>query len=219
MNVYCIPGFGIDGKIFSNLKISGVDLHPIDWLDPAPHESLSSYAQRMAEPINDASPIIIGLSFGGMIAVELAKIRDVKKTILISSVKTRAELPLSVRLAGFLKLNRLFPLRKIPQSDTLYALANRRLGARTSDEKQFVNGYRRTAKLNYVNWSFDQIVNWQNTQYPADIVHIHGDKDHIFPIRYVKPTHRIRGGTHMMIWNRADEISSLISQVLAGLKI
>ena len=216
MKLYCIPGFGVDDKIFGKLTLNA-SLHFINWLDPFPKETLQAYALRMAASIDDEAPVILGISFCGMIALEIAKLRPVKQIILISSVKSRSELPAQLRTIGMLRLNKIFPVKKVQQSDRFYKVANRRLGAVTQEEKDFANAYRRSADLNYVNWSFDKILNWQNTQCPEGTIHIHGDKDQIFPIKYISPTHIIKNGTHMMVWNRAGEISKIINNVLERL--
>lgn len=216
MKLYCIPGFGVDDKIFGNLTLNA-HLHFINWIDPFPKETLQAYAQRMAASIDEELPVILGISFGGMIALEIAKLRPVKQIILISSIKTAKELPVHLRTIGILRLDKVFPVKKIQQSDRFYEVANRRLGAITQEEKDFANAYRRNANLHYVNWSFDKILNWKNTQCPDGTIHIHGDKDQIFPIKYIRPTHTIKNGTHMMVWNRAGEISKIINEVLKKL--
>ncbi|MCF3109066.1 alpha/beta hydrolase [Niabella sp. CC-SYL272] len=214
MNLYCIPGFGVDERIYSNLVIDKAELCFLNWLDPDPKESFNAYARRMAAGIKDEDAILMGISFGGMVALEIAGFRNIKQVILISSIKQRAEMPLEMRLAGALRLNRIFPVRKIQQSEAAYRIANRRLGAYTPEEQEFANTYRKTAKLSYVNWSFDKILNWRNTNGFKNVVHIHGDRDRIFPIKYITPDYVIKEGTHMMVWNRAPEISAIINRVL-----
>ncbi len=214
MTIYCIPGFGADEKIFSKLAINDASLQVINWLDPLPKEPFVDYCSRMAAAIKEEEPVIVGVSFGGMVALEIAKLRPVKQIILISSVKNTNELPAKLRLIGKLRLNRIFPVKKIQENEKFYELANRRLGAFTDEEKAFANTYRRSATLNYVNWSFNQILNWKNNLFPESIIHIHGSRDLIFPVKSIKPTHIIDGGTHMMIVNRAAEISAIINDYL-----
>ncbi|SDC34779.1 alpha/beta fold hydrolase [Niabella drilacis] len=219
MNLYCIPGFGVDERIYGNLSVGDVRLCFLNWLEPEPGETLNAYARRMAEGIHEEDAVLVGISFGGMVALEIAGFRSIRKVILISSIKQRSEMPWHMRLAGLLRLNRVFPVRKIQQSDLAFKIANRRLGANTKDEQEFANTYRKTAKLHYVNWSFDQILNWRNTAGFKNVVQIHGDRDRIFPIKNIAPDYIIKGGTHMMVWNRAAEISAIIKRVLdtAGL--
>ena len=169
----------------------------------------------MAASIDEEAPVIIGISFGGMVAQEIAAFRKVQLIILISSIKTRSEMPLNMRIAGALRLNRLFPVKMIQQSDQAYKIANRRLGAYTKEEQEFANVYRKTATTGYVNWSFNQILNWRGGGMPEKMIHIHGSKDRTFPIRTIRADFIIEGGTHMMVWNRSEEISRIINEVLA----
>jgi hypothetical protein len=58
------------------------------------------------------------------------------------------------------------------------------------------------------------VVNWKNNWQPDDLVHIHGDKDKIFPIKKISSAHIVKEGTHMMIYNRAKEIGNYIEKEL-----
>ncbi len=216
--IYCIPGFGADEKIFAHLSINNAELVFINWLKPAPKELYKDYVLRMAEKIQDPDPVIIGVSFGGMVALEIAKARPVKQLILVSSIKSTEELPRKWRLIGRLRLNHIFPIKRIQANERFFAMANKRLGAFTREEQEFANHYRRIIDKDYMIWALNQILNWRNADFPSNIVHIHGDADLLFPIKPLRPTHVIRGGTHMMIVNRAAEISAIINEVLKNVK-
>ena len=88
------------------------------------------------------------------------------------------------------------------------------MGIQTPEEKSFVDFYRKHADLKQAAWAVNQIVNWRNTWVPETIYHIHGDKDRMFPLKNTQPTHIIKAGTHIMILNRAKEISHCIEQIL-----
>ncbi|WP_245957615.1 alpha/beta hydrolase [Niabella yanshanensis] len=216
--IYCIPGFGADDKIFTNLSIDNAELIFINWLKPLPKESYKNYVLRMAEKIQEPAPVIIGVSFGGMVALEIAKTRPVKQVILVSSIKNTDELPGKWKLIGRLRLNHIFPIQRIQANERFFAMANKRLGALTKEEQDFANHYRRIIDKEYMIWALNQILNWRNAEVPANVVHIHGDADLIFPIKPLKPTHIIHGGTHMMIMNRAAEISAIINKVVKDVK-
>jgi len=213
--VYFIPGFGADEKIFYNLTLDNVLPVYVNWLDPLHHETYQSYAERMSASIEDEEPIIVGVSFGGMLTLEIARTRPVRQVILISSIKSSKELPFKWKLAGKLRLNKIVPLKRIQEYERFYASANKKLGAFTPEEQNFANSYRRTIKKGYLLWALDQIINWNNEQYPTNVIHIHGDEDKIFPIKSTHPTHIIKGGTHMSIVNRADEISRILNDELS----
>ena len=38
----------------------------------------------------------------------------------------------------------------------------------------------------YLDWSIEQIVNWSRVEIDTEVVHIHGDIDEVFPIKYMK---------------------------------
>lgn len=209
--VYCISGLGTDEKIFSNLQCEGYELRHIPWLRPHKNETIEAYAMRMAKHIHHQSPILLGVSFGGMIGIEIARHLPVKKLILVSSIKSKTELPRWMKMAGKLKLNMLLPLRNFNFTEKI---DNRRLGVSNEEERLMANAYRKSADSVYVEWAIHQVLNWSNDWEPAHIARIHGDKDKIFPIRKITNAHIIEGGTHMMIYNRAAEISKYIKEEL-----
>lgn len=209
--IYCISGLGADERAFSKLKIKGFDIKVIRWLVPFKRESLSAYAARMRQGINDENPILMGLSFGGMLCTEIAKQVPVQKIILISSIKTSKELPLWMKAIAMIRLNKIVPMQstKITQP-----IQNKMLGVTTDEEKKLVASLRKAADVKYTNWAVNQAINWKNNwQHPA-IYHIHGDKDRMFPIKYIKADYTIKNGGHFMIMNKADEVSNCINTIL-----
>lgn len=211
-HIYCISGFGADERVFANLDFGENDLHFIQWKIPQKRESISSYAKRMSEDISYPKPVLIGLSFGGMMSIEIAKIISVEKVILISSVSTFHELPLSMKIAGALRLNKLIPMK--PYS-ILEPLENYNLGVKTKEEKNLLREYRKNLNLQYSNWAMDQVVNWKNNWIPPNLVHIHGTKDHIFPIKYIKKSdYIIRGGGHLISMNNSEEVNEILKREL-----
>jgi pimeloyl-ACP methyl ester carboxylesterase len=210
-NIYCISGLGADERAFERLNIHNYSLHYMRAIPPLANESLSSYAARMLDQVKENHPVILGLSFGGMIAIEMAKQIAIEKLILISTVKTYNEIPRWMRMAGTLNLHKLIPIK----SNRLTEKADdRRMGIETIEEKIFVDQYRKNADQKYVDWAIDQILNWKNTWVPPNTFHIHGENDRMFPLRNIQPTHVIKKGTHIMILNKADEISSCIEEIL-----
>src|SRR5688500_13870597 len=110
-HIYCLSGFGADEKVFSKLTFPGYDIHYVKWNIPERNESLEAYAKRLIEQIRHTNPVLIGLSFGGMMCIEIARQVPVEKIILISSIKSFRERPFWMKLSGKLKLNKIFPMR------------------------------------------------------------------------------------------------------------
>jgi pimeloyl-ACP methyl ester carboxylesterase len=209
--IYCISGLGADERAFSKLKIKGFTLHVIAWLMPAKDETIEQYAKRMRVDITEENPILMGLSFGGMVCTEIAKQIQVSKIIIISSIKSSKELPLWMRTVAKLKLNKIVPLKS---SRLTQPVQNKMLGIQSEEEKALVSSLRREADLPYTNWAVNQAINWKNDWQHPNIYHIHGDKDNMFPIKNIKADYTIKNGGHFMIMNRAAEVSDCINAAL-----
>jgi len=210
--IYCISGLGADERAFSRLQFAGYQFVFLPWLTPLPAESITDYASRMRKDITTENPILMGLSFGGMMSIEIAKQLPVEKIILISSIKSDKELPQWMKVAGALQLNKLLPMRSFKLTEPIQ---NKMLGIRTAEEIELVRSYRRNAPQVYMNWAINQVLNWRNSWQHPNLFHVHGDADNIFPIQNVAPTHIINGGGHFMIMNKAVEVVAAVQNILA----
>jgi pimeloyl-ACP methyl ester carboxylesterase len=210
-HIYCISGFGADERVFSKLNFNYNEVHFIRWIDPVKNETIEEYAKRMSAAIGHSHPVLLGLSFGGIMSIEIAKLIATSGVIIISSIKTFHEMPLWMRLTGKLQLDKIFPLKTFR---FIEPIENYNLGIENSDELKLVTEYRRTIGQQYTNWATHRVLNWQNEWIPRNIHHIHGGKDHIFPIRNIKADYVIADGGHFMIMNRAEKVNSIIRDIL-----
>jgi len=209
--IYCISGLGADEKIFKNLLLDGFQLKYISWLKPLKRERIQDYASRMALSISHNKPIVLGVSFGGMIGIEIAKQMKVEKLIIVSCIKSAKELPRWMRVAGKMKLNKFLPTGSYKFTEKI---DNNRIGITTGEEREMVKAYRKSADPHHLEWAINEVLNWKNDWQPENIIHIHGDQDKIFPVKKTKPTYIIKDGTHMIIYNRAKEICKFIEQAI-----
>ena len=211
-HIYCISGFGADERVFSKLDFGDHPVHFIPWLTPVKNESIEEYAQRMSEKIQHDDPILIGLSFGGMMGIEVAKIIKPHQLILISSVKSFHEIPLWMKLTRKSRLNNFFPLKSYRIFEPLQ---NYNLGIENSDELKLVREYRREIGQQYTDWAIHQVLHWKNEWQPENLIHIHGGKDHIFPIKNIRADYIIPDGGHFMIMSRAEKVNAIIKELLS----
>lgn len=216
-HVYCISGLGADERIFCKLKVPDSTFHFIRWEQPHTSETISNYATRLCKQIQHERPVLMGVSFGGMMAIEIAKVLPVEKVVLISSIKSLNELPVWMKICGKFKFDKMLPskpLHTIRPFKALRPVQNYFLGAESEEEKTIANQFRDTVDPLYLRWSINQVLNWQNKWQPQTIFHLHGEKDHIFPLKHVKPTHIVPNGGHFMVMNKCKEINQILNEIL-----
>lgn len=180
-------------------------------MEPKEHESIENYATRLLLQINSEKPILIGLSFGGMMAVEVSKQIETEKIILISSAKTKNEIPFYYRLAGKTQIHKLLPTVLLKKSNFL---TNWLFGANSTTEKQLLKQILKDTDSKFLKWAIHKIVNWSNTTQNENIFHIHGTKDKILPLRFVKCNRKVIDGGHLMTLNKAEELNIIIKEHL-----
>jgi pimeloyl-ACP methyl ester carboxylesterase len=217
--IYLIPGVGADFRIFKNLHFSeNCEVVHLKWVENKQGESVQSYAKRLLPQIKkDTIPVLIGMSFGGIIAIELSKLIKPAKTILISSIRNKTERPLKFSLLRRFPLHRFIPGTVVAKVNFWWSWA---LGDLTRKDKQMISEMIEDIDIAFNEWAAHQAISWQNEHEPDNLVQIHGTKDTIFPHIYIsKEAHIIKGGTHWMVVNRAKEISNIIRKELAEQKI
>lgn len=216
-HVYCLSGLGADHRIFRDLDMPDCRIIHLDWLIPQEKdESLDAYASRLAQNISHADPVLIGVSFGGMMAIEISKQISVRAVILISSVKSYHELPGWMKFFGKCRAEYLLPnapLKSYRSLKLIRPIQNYYLGAKTEESITIANEFRENVDPAYLRWSVRQIFNWKNDWTPARIFHIHGDNDKLFPLKNLKPTHVINQGGHFMVMSHCGEINQVLAEI------
>jgi len=213
VKVYFIPGLGADKSVFRNIRLPQ-HFQPvyIEWIQPQKAESLTSYAGRLGQQIDNGETFILaGLSFGGMLAVELAKISKPVFLVLISSIGASNELPGYYRVASRFRLQDFLPVSFFKSA----ALIKRLFTAETPEEKNMLRKMIHDADPAYIHWALNAILNWKSETLPANYIHIHGAGDELLPLKYTHATHVLKGGGHLMVMNRAQEINAILEDTLA----
>lgn len=208
-NIYLLPGLLADSRIFKNFaKGEG---NYIDVVYPEPHrkETLADFAKRLAEQITEPDAVLIGTSFGGVLAIEIAKHIPVKQVILLGSVKHQDELAWYKNLIHILRLHK----RVSPRTIRLGGFASRFFAPKETREWQTFFNMVYSTDGNYIHWVIDRVLGWKNTEYPENILHLHGSKDPLFPIRYItEPVVVIKGAGHSMVMDHAVELRKAIKE-------
>ena len=211
--IYFISGLGADERVFQFLELPNHPFKHIHWLSPEKRESITHYSSRLIQQIDTTQEVIlIGVSFGGMIAQEIAKQISCQHVIIISSVKSPHEFSWQLKIIGKLKLHRLAPTPLLKWGNLL--TANYYFSVTDKQETALLKQIVLDTATTFMVWAINAIMCWKNPDPLSNLVHIHGTSDRIFPINAIKNVIPVEGGGHFMIVNKAEEVSKLILDVI-----
>ena len=208
--IYILSGLGADERVFKKLDFTNFQVTFIKW-EQTIGISLKDYAALHLAQIKESNPILIGLSFGGIIATEIAQQIPIKKAILISSVKNKLELPYYFKWLGNTNLINFIPNYFLTQTNFI---SNWLFSVKTIDEKQLLKDILNDSNPAYLKWAMQGIMSWRNEISINNAVHIHGSKDRILPYRFVKCNYTIKNGGHFMVYSQYNEVLAILSKEL-----
>ena len=212
--VYFMPGLAASPTIFENIKLpeDQFEMHFLEWFLPNDKESIESYALRMAEKIQDENPVLVGVSFGGVLAQEIAKHIKTQKVIIISSVKSNTEFPSRFKVAKTTKAYKLIPTQLLADIEKLvkYAFGDNIVAKRLKLYEKYLS----VRDKQYLDWAIETILCWNQKKGNESVIHIHGDADEVFPIKNIENSIVIKGGTHIMIINKFKWFNENLPQLI-----
>ncbi len=214
LHLYFVPGLAASTAIFEYIKLdeSKYTIHLLPWLIPlSKEESLENYAKRMCKSITEKNHVLIGVSFGGIMVQEMSKISHPLKTIIISSVKHHNEMPLRLKIA---KNTRAYKLTPVKALTNIEKFATYLYGDTIKKRAELYQKYLSMRDKKYLPWSIKNVLHWKQNSENNNIIHIHGNKDGIFPIKNINNCIIVEGGTHIMILNKARKISMILEKTL-----
>lgn len=213
IQVYFVPGLAAGKEIFRNIVLppEEYECHFLEWLIPEKEATMESYAQRMAERVSVEGAVLVGVSFGGVVVQEMSHFLNLHKLIIISSVKTRKELPGHIKLARTTKAYKLLPTSLVTSVEDFTSLA---IGPKSKKRLRLYNEYLSVRDKVYLDWAIEHMVNWKRTEVDPNVVHIHGDEDAVFPVKHIQDAIIITGGSHVMILNKGSKITELLVSII-----
>lgn len=214
-HVYFVPGMAANAKIFEHIKLpeAGFEVHYLEWEIPLEKESLEAYALRMTKKVTHETPILLGVSFGGILVQEMSRFISTKKVVVISSVLHEKEFPYRMKFAKRTKAYKLVPTHLFSDVEKLVKYA---LGETVKGRAELYKKYLSVSDDKYLTWAIEEIVNWKQTQKLTNILQIHGDKDKIFPVKNIKgDVIQVKNGTHIMIINKYKWFNENLPELLS----
>lgn len=210
MRIYAISGLGADERVFKFLNLDH-ELIPLNWLTPLLNESIEAYANRFIKKYSldkEDNFGILGVSFGGLLAIEISKILSPKVTIQVSSTETKNGLRSIFKIIGRTGIIKLIPKRLFnpPRKLAYYVFG--------TNQKVLLNSILDDTDLTFAKWAVNELCNWKNEKSITNLIQICGTKDKLIPPTKARNILLIKGGEHFMIVDKAQEISQLINNKL-----
>jgi pimeloyl-ACP methyl ester carboxylesterase len=207
--IIVFSGIAADEGLAMPQKLSFPRLHVPAWPQPMERESLGSYCARLADDLRPFGAVVVGgISFGGIIALEVAKFLQPQCVVLIGSVREPAELPWRIRaLRAFVPLLPWIPISWMQWLAAAVPLWSAPLAS-------IVKQFRRADPLT-LRWSIRQILKWRVAPtLECPIYQIHGDRDFVFPASLTRPDEIVRGGGHLISLTRSKQVNAFLRQCL-----
>lgn len=208
-----MPGLAASPLIFERIALprANFEMVLLEWEIPLEKESLADYALRMSKKITHKSAVLIGVSFGGILVQEMSKFITVRKVIIISSVKSNLEFPLRMKFAKTTKAYKLIPTNLILNVENLAKFS---FGDKVNQRLKLYEKFLSVRDIHYLDWAIEQIILWDRTVADENVIHIHGDADDVFPIKYIKKCTVVKGGTHIMILNKFKWLNENLPRII-----
>jgi len=210
--IYFISGLGADWRVFHRLQLKGYRPVYIRWERPCRSESIEHYAKRLLAQVKTEHPILVGLSFGGLMAIEMAKFCDPAQIIVISSAVSEAQVPNYYKLFRWLPLQLVVPFKRLLWA--VYGLMQWLFGLDDPEDSSLFKQVLMDTDPFFLKWAINRVVSWRNQTVPENLVQIHGGRDRVFPFGHRSADVVVPEGGHLMVLNRAEELSRLLMTTL-----
>jgi hypothetical protein len=212
-HIYFVPGLAAGKEIFENITFpeNNYKTHILEWIIPDKNNTLVDYAKKMAAKITEPNSVLIGVSFGGIVAQEMSFFLNLNKLIIISSIKTKFELPKKLKYANKIGAYRLVPTKALLNASDLTKFA---MGPKTQKKLSLYQKYLSVRDKTYLDWAIYQLLSWKREKEVDGVIHIHGDKDIVFPIKNIQDCIVLKGGTHVMIMYKGKWLSSELIRII-----
>ncbi|OUR93320.1 alpha/beta hydrolase [Flavobacteriales bacterium 34_180_T64] len=201
IHVYMMPGMAANPIIFEHIKLpeDQFEVHWLTWLIPNKNEPLKAYAKRMIAKIEHDNIVLLGVSFGGILVQEMSKFMNLRKLIVVSSIKSKHELPKRMKLAKYTKAYKLLPTSLVQNVDLLAKYA---FGEKVTKRMALYKKYLSVTNKHYLDWAIEQVIIWDQEKPIANTIYIHGSNDSVFTHSCDGDCIIVKGGSHIMIINK-----------------
>lgn len=209
-----LPGMGADERLFRPQKAHGFVFEVPRMPVPEPGDDMHTYARRVLDLIELDGPCVIGgVSFGGMLAYEMATICRPRAVLLIASCRQPEAIPRYYWLAE--KVSRVLPDVLIRRRCVASSRIMARLESLTHDHYRLIRDMSVDVPVPFLRRVGRMILKWRAPfELPCPSFHIHGAADRIIPLRRVEPDSVVADGGHLINLTHAEAVNAFIEQHL-----
>lgn len=212
--LFFISGLGADKRAFNRIEeFKDYQKVFIDWKPNHKNESIRAYSNRIFEDETvQPNDIIIGLSFGGLIAIEIAKSFNTKNIILISSFRDNNDLKPFLKLLLKTRLHFFMPKFRTP---ILSAFLKNWFNVASANGVNLLNEMANNTDPILMKWSMKQIrlAKFEEQEF-VTIHNIIGDEDKLLSPWKNNNTYPIPNAGHFMVYENAPEINKILRKII-----
>jgi len=211
-----LPGIGANYLIFSKILVAFPEGKVLPWQPLLGKESLKEYARRWSPSFSQGPYVLVGHSFGGMVALELAKWVNIQSVVLLSSCWDTTVLDSRIRLLE--QTSRYVPdaLLRCGLQTLGPSIIARRQGVSSEDRPLLVQMIR-DLDLPFTRWAGSSVLNWENSlpvkeKRSYQLFALHGRKDSVIPLVEAPWVEVVEDGRHLLPLTHPDRINTIISK-------
>lgn len=236
-----LPGLGADFHLFlPQLKAFEDSIIPA-WIEPTgPREALRLYAARFTEHLRregqlDRPFALVGFSFGGQVAMEIARYLLMRRAssegeitlpagiVLVSACRSRDAV--TNKFVRRVKLGNFVPKPLVRPTDRLIAPRFAKANRLDQQQTRWLREMTRTLDPTMLKWGGNATVDWnlvadeaRAVEREIPILQIHGEEDTTVPDTLREADVTIAGGRHLIQWTSAEHVNERIADFL-GVRI
>ncbi len=209
-----LPGMGADERLFEHQRRAFPNLMVPPWIESLDSETISAYASRLADTIKVSRPFYLGgVSFGGMVALEMAERLGPEAVFLIGSARSSASIPFFWKTME--RLTRFAPIEVVEALSEWNPFFARKFGLLTAEQKDLFMTMLKDADMKFIRWGCRALMDWQGPKSSEiPVHHIHGAEDKLIPPRLAEADRLVPGAGHLLNLSHPPEVNAILLELI-----
>jgi pimeloyl-ACP methyl ester carboxylesterase len=206
-----LPGMGGDARMFRPQLAALANAIVPAWIEPVRGETLAAFAARMARALDPGGACFVGgASFGGMVAVEMARHLSARACFLIGSIRSPREFPRRIRMLRPW-LGRIGG-RAPDLVPALVRVLRWAVPARIAPAFRSMLDQLSDTDRQFFRWAALAVLRWEESPEPlgVPIAQIHGDRDPILPHHLTRPDVLVPGAGHLLSMTHGETVNEFL---------